>query len=145
MIFRLHRRLFRRVLAELLLFDPLKNKRCWNQVLFCFIYCCISSWSDPGPREKWRLFPASELPFESSFPQFYRESSTEFPLSLKFVSKWKNLPSHVYLPFIYPHHKKWKTSFSLCVFIGRTCCSDTHLLHWLMITLTCLARKKLEP
>ena len=24
-------RLFRRVLAELLLFDPLKNKRCWNQ------------------------------------------------------------------------------------------------------------------
>ena len=25
-------RLFRRVLAELLLFDPLKNKRCWNQV-----------------------------------------------------------------------------------------------------------------
>ena len=54
--------------------------------------------------------------------------------------------SYLYLPFIYPHHTwfshsvmNMKTSFSLCVFIGRTCCSDTHLLHWLMITLTCIA------
>ena len=40
------------VSSRVIAVDPLKNKRCWNQALFCFIYCCISSWSDPGPREK---------------------------------------------------------------------------------------------
>ena len=35
--------------------------------------------------------PRKRVAIESSFPQCYRE----FPLSLKFVSKWKNLPSQL--------------------------------------------------
>ena len=47
-------------------FDPLKNKRCWNQslVLFNLLLCFLHQlvvWSYPSPTEKWRLFPAREL------------------------------------------------------------------------------------
>ena len=60
----------RRILKFLLAFDQLKNKRRWDQILVLFNLLLYQLVVSPRPTEKSRLFPASELPFESSFASF---------------------------------------------------------------------------
>ena len=79
---------FCRVLSDLLPFDPLKNETLMEQ-LGTEAYCPVNL-----------LLYQLVVPPEASchmirvlFPQFYQEFSSEFPLSLKFVSGWKKRPS----------------------------------------------------
>ena len=73
--------------------DLLKNKRCWNQVLSVLSTAVPVSGRIPDLERSGGCSPQASCHLSLVFPQFYRESSAKFPLSLKFVSKWKNLPS----------------------------------------------------
>ena len=61
-----------------------KNKRCWNQVKFALFSAAfqVVDWSRSW--ELWRLLPASELPFEFSFPSLegsFQSPNPEVPFS----------------------------------------------------------------